>query len=110
MIHIEIQPGAIATFESTPTPEALDTLRDVVAYFSDPIETFLSVNAGEIPASDRAALREVAAKAIRDEKTPIDTRRCPAHLREAFRRLVVAAAYKARNKGQFVNPKIEYLP
>lgn len=74
------------------------------------IEKFLHSNSGEIPPRARAALREVAAKAIRDEKSPIDTSRCPAHLRDEFRRLVTDAAYKARAKGQFFKPKREYLP
>ena len=75
-----------------------------------PIETFLTVNAKDIPPTDRAKLREAATKAIRDEKAGIDTSRCPAHLADAFRRLVIAEAYKRRVGGQIVNPKIEYLP
>ena len=74
-----------------------------------PIETFLTVNAKDIPPTDRAKLREAATKAIRDEKAGIDTSRCPAHLADAFRRLVIAEAYKRRVGGQIVNPKIEYL-
>lgn len=75
-----------------------------------PIETFLTVNAKDIPPTDRAKLREAAAKAIQDEKAGIDLAHCPAHLRDAFRRVVVVEAYKRRVNGQIVNPKIEYLP
>lgn len=74
------------------------------------IETFLTVNHSDIPPEDRAKLREAAAKAILDENAPIDTSHCPAHLRDAFRRLVVQAAYQARVKGEFFDAKRECLP
>lgn len=70
------------------------------------IETFLLVNAREIPAPSRAKLREAAAKSILDEKTPIADAHCPPHLRDVFRRLVVEAAYRHRNAGEKFTVKI----
>ena len=111
-MRIDIVPTSIsAEIEIVGTEEAID--RFGIEYVPDCyqcIEKFLSTNSDEIPAKDRATLREVAAKAIRDEKAPIDTARCPAHLRDEFRRLVTDAGYKARVKGQTFNPKREYLP
>jgi hypothetical protein len=95
MIHIEVQPGAITTIEMVPPSAAFG-----------PIETFLFVNSKEISAQDRATLREVAAKAIRDSAAPINTGRCPAHLQNAFWRLVE----DARGSKILVDPKTEFLP
>jgi len=72
----------------------------------DRIETFLMVNASEIPSRDRVKLRETAAKAITDDKQPVSLNRCPEHLREAFRRLIIEAAYKYRSAGQKFTVKI----
>lgn len=95
-MHIEIQPGAIATFESGPTPEALETLRNVAAHFSDPIETFLHIYRQEIQPAERAKIRDMAAHAIQDERYGINLAVCPEHLRDVLLRLIRQEAYKYR--------------
>lgn len=64
----------------------------------DPIETFLAANAQEIPEVARAKLREAAAKAIAGEGVRLN--HCPAHLRDALRRIIIEAAYQRRVRGQ----------
>lgn len=105
MKHIEIKPGAIATFETNPSSEAIKTLCDVVDFFAqDPIETFLTVNADEIPPANRAKIRECVAKGANPNRF------CPPHLRDALRRIITEAQYQARSKGKMFNPKGEYMP
>lgn len=77
---------------------------------SDPVETFLAVNAHEIQPAERAKIREMAAKAIRDDSAAVDLRQCPEHLRDALRRIIVEAAYRHRVKGQRFNPNRDYMP
>lgn len=77
---------------------------------TDPVETFLKVNAHEIQPANRAKIREMAAKAIQDENAAVDLRRCPEHLRDALRRIIVEAAYRHRVKGKRFNPNVDYMP
>lgn len=76
----------------------------------DTIETFLTVNALDLPERSRAKLRESAVKAIQDDKAPICTTHCPEHLRDAFRRIVIEAAYQTRVKGQRFDANLDYMP
>lgn len=66
----------------------------------DPIEIFLTVNAQEIKEPYRSKLREAAATAIQTDKSLICLNHCPAHLRDAFRRIIIEAAYKVRVRGK----------
>lgn len=68
---------------------------------TDLVETFLTVNQQEITKPYRDKLRKSAEKAIHNDEAAICLSHCPAHLRDAFRRIVIAEAYKARVKGQF---------
>lgn len=67
-------------------------------------ETFLTVNADEIPPTNRAKIREAIAKSA-DPATY-----CPDHLQDALRRIITEAQYQQRVKGQMFNPKGEYMP
>jgi len=111
-IHIEVQPGAIATFESEPTPEALETLRNVVAHFSDPIDKFLHDYRQDIQPAERAKIRDMAAHAIQDEKFGINPAACPEHLRDVLLRLIRQEAYKyrCRQAGAMFCADGEYMP
>jgi hypothetical protein len=62
------------------------------------IETFLLVNAKEIPEPYRAKIRELAVKAIMGDIICLD--HCPCHLRDALRRIIIEAAYKYRVRFQ----------
>lgn len=68
------------------------------------IETFLTVNADEIPPDNRAKIRECVAKGANPNRF------CPPHLRDALRRIITEAQYQARSKGKMFNPKGEYMP
>lgn len=96
MTHVQIKPGAIATFEGEPTPEAIETLRDVVEHFTSPIETFLSVNGIDIPHTARARIRECLLKGA--TQAAIDL--VPDFLQDAFRRILSEVAYQKRVKDQ----------
>lgn len=69
------------------------------------IETFLRVNAQEIPKDARAKIREAAAKAIAGELIRLN--HCPEHLRDPLRRIIIEAAYQSRVRGQKFNVKIK---
>lgn len=104
--HIQIQPGAIATFDAEPTPAEIETLRDVAEWFASPIETFLIVNSLDIPPAVRARVRECMVKGA--YRTAVNL--VPDFLRDAFRRIVNEAAYQARVKNQPFDPDAEYMP
>lgn len=73
------------------------------------VETFLQVNSQEIDPKDRAHLRAIAMRSILDSSEP-NLKRCPDHLRDHLRRLIIAAAYRLRVQGQMYNPKKPCMP
>lgn len=74
------------------------------------IETFLKVNQADIPPKARAKARQSAARAILSDGAGIDTSMIPGHLRDAFRRLVIQAAYWKRSQGKRFDPDADYMP
>jgi len=74
------------------------------------IETFLKVNQADIPPNARAKARQSAALAILSDDAGIDTGMIPEHLRDAFRRLVIQAAYWKRSQGKRFDPDADYMP
>ena len=114
--HIEIEPGAIATFRGKPTVEETETLQKVHEHFYaaaqfDALEKFLSDNHKDIQPTERAKIREMAAKAIVDEKRMVDLRVCPEHLRDQLRRLISEAAYQHRCRANKEKFKVgNYMP
>lgn len=75
---------------------------------TDLVETFLTVNQQEITKPYRDKLRKSAEKAIHNDEAPICLSHCPAHLRDAFRRIVIESAYQERVKGEiFMSEKKE---
>lgn len=106
MKHIQIQPGAIAAFDAEPTPAEIETLRDVAEWFASPIETFLAVNALDIPPAVRARVRECIVKGA--YRTAVGL--VPDFLQDAFRRIVNEIAYQRRNAGQYIDPDADYMP
>lgn len=77
-------------------------------HFSD-VETFLKANSQEIAPADRAHLRAIAMRSILDSIDP-NLERCPGHLRDHLRRLIIVAAYRHRVQGQMYNPKKPCMP
>lgn len=74
------------------------------------IETFLKVNKADIPPKARAKARQSAARAILSDDAGIDTTMIPEHLRDAFRRIVIQAAYWKRSQGKRFDPDADYMP
>lgn len=96
MTHIAITPTATATFSGEPTPKEIEALQEVAEWFCGAIEAFLIRHQQDIPPKHRAKLREMAAKAIRNESEVIRPDYCPSDLRDQFRRIVVEEAYRYR--------------
>lgn len=74
------------------------------------IDIFLERNAADIPPANRAAIRESAAKAIRDDSAAIRVDHVPVHLRDQFRHIVSEEAYRRRSNGKFFDPKMPVMP
>jgi hypothetical protein len=75
----------------------------------DTIETFFTVNASEIPAPERAALRAEIVKHIQDS-APLNLAICPDHLRDALRRMVNEERYRRESAGQKFPAKFQCFP
>lgn len=72
------------------------------------VETFIQSTVKDTTEAQRAAIREMAAKAIQGAAIRLTV--CPAHLRDDLKRAIIQEAYKRRSKGQRFDPKGQYMP
>ena len=97
-IHIEITPGAIATFASEPTMEETNAIKKVVEHFKSvhPVDDFLDRHSDEIAQPYRSWIRDSSAKAI--QGAVINMNHCPGHLRSELLDIIITEAEQRRKR------------